>query len=59
MKTLKIKIELEAMIDEECPYLTEPIADMVPDAFFNMTAMDLRGYDLYINDVTATCEVEE
>lgn len=59
MKKVKINLVIEGDIEDDSELTSARIAELAPDIFVSYSNVKM-GYDyFYINDVTATCEVEE
>ena len=59
MKKVKINLIIEGEIEDDNQLTAARIAELAPDIFVNYSNVKMDYDYLFIDDVTATCEVEE
>lgn len=59
MKKVKINLVIEGELEDDSQITSARIAELAPDIFVNYRGVDMDYDYLSIDDVTATCEVEE
>lgn len=59
MKKVKINLVIDGEIEDDSELTAAKIAELAPDCFVNYSLVSMYCDYFYIDDVTATCEVEE